>query len=95
MASRTWIKRKKVLFSQQILAQTLTCVLCLLSLNMLYSQEGFIVGPRTVCGGCHEYSLEIEATGEERFESLAMRVDMMQMTLEAMFDHLTMRWGPQ
>lgn len=38
---------------------------------------------------------DAEATGEERFESLAMRVDMMQMTLEAMFDHLTMRWGPQ
>lgn len=68
MASRTWIKRRKVLFSQQILAQTLTCVLCLISLNMLYSQEGFIIGPRTVCGGCHEYSLEIEATGEERYE---------------------------
>lgn len=68
MASKTWIKQKKVLFSQQILAQTLTCVLCFLSLNMLYSQQGFIVGPRTVCGGCHEYSLEIEATGEERYE---------------------------
>ncbi|NRB46711.1 MAG: PKD domain-containing protein [Saprospiraceae bacterium] len=35
---------------------------------MLYSQQGFIVGPRAVCGGCHEYSLEIEATGEERYE---------------------------
>lgn len=68
IASKTWIKRKKVLFSQQILAQTLTCVLSLISLNMLYSQQGFIVGPRTVCGGCHEYSLEIEATGEERYE---------------------------
>ncbi len=68
MASRAWFKRKKVLFSQQILAQTLTCVLSLISLNMLYSQQGFIVGPRTVCGGCHEYSLEIEATGEERYE---------------------------
>lgn len=68
MASGTWLKQKKVLFSQQILAQALTCVLCLLSLNMLYSQQGFIVGPRTVCGGCHEYSLEIEATGEERYE---------------------------
>ena len=40
-------------------------------------------------------TLDAEATVEERFESLAMRVDMMQMTLEAMFDHLTMRWGPQ
>lgn len=68
MASMSWIKQKKVLFSQQILAQTLTCVLCFTSLNMLYSQQGFIVGPTTVCGGCHEYSLEIEATGEERYE---------------------------
>lgn len=38
---------------------------------------------------------DTEVTPAERLESLAKRVDMMQMTLEAMFDHLTMRWGPQ
>ncbi|MBX2877535.1 MAG: PKD domain-containing protein [Saprospiraceae bacterium] len=75
MASLAWIKRKKVLFSQQILAQTLTCVLSLISLNMLYSQQGFIIGPTTVCGGCHEYSLEIETTGEERYEWVVLIAD--------------------
>lgn len=41
------------------------------------------------------HTQDAETTLDERFESLAMRVDMMQMTLEAMFDHMTMRWGPQ
>lgn len=35
---------------------------------MLYSQEPFIIGPQEVCGGCHEYSVEFQATGEERYE---------------------------
>lgn len=67
MASNAY-KQKKVSFSQKILAQTLTCVLSFISLNMLYSQQGFIVGPTTVCGGCHEYTAEFEATGAERYE---------------------------
>jgi len=68
MASTAWFKQKKVLFSQKILAQTLTCALSLISLNMLYSQQGSIIGPTTVCGGCHEYSVEFQTTGEERYE---------------------------
>jgi hypothetical protein len=35
---------------------------------MLYSQEPSIIGPQEVCGGCHEYSVEFQATGEERYE---------------------------
>lgn len=68
MASKAWIKQRKVSFSQKFFAQTLSFVLGFLSLNMLYSQQGFIVGPTTVCGGCHEYTVEFEATGEERYE---------------------------
>lgn len=47
--------------------QALTCAFFFVSLNILYSQQQ-IVGPLDVCGGCHEYTLAFEATGEERYE---------------------------
>ena len=48
-------------------AQKLACALLFVSLNMLYSQPQ-ILGPLQVCGGCHEYTVQHEATGEERYE---------------------------
>lgn len=67
LTSARWRKSHLFLHTKNC-KQTLTFFLCLISLNILYSQESSIIGPQEVCGGCHEYSVEFQATGEERYE---------------------------